>query len=476
MFLKISTTHQPATDLGWLLHKRPDKVQTFSIAGGQAHVFYSEATETRCSAVLLTDVDTVELVRNMNIPNDRAMLGQYVNDRPYTASSFLTTAISKIYTSALNGNCKDRPDLVDVAMPLEATLAVVRVGGKEAAENLKRLFEPLGYTLELEQHVLDPEFQQWGISPYFTVTLRNTLTVKDLLTHLYILLGAIDNDKHYSISKDEVEKLFARGGDWLATHPHREFITRRFLRNIGNLSKSALSRFEEETDNLGLEDAENTENTEGVASEVEVEKTEKVNLHQLRLEAACDALLKNGARSVADLGCGEGQLLRILLKYAQFEKILGVDVSIRELQKAKRKLNFEEMSPRMRERLDLAQGSVTYRDARFNDYDAAALVEVIEHLDLERLTALERVVFEFPNFKTIVVTTPNAEYNIKYETLEEGRFRHNDHRFEWTRTEFDAWANAVAERFGYDLAISAVGDFDEAVGAPSQMAVFSKKN
>jgi 3' terminal RNA ribose 2'-O-methyltransferase Hen1 len=463
MFLKITTTHQPATDLGWLLHKHPDKVQAFDIAGGQAYVFYPEVSETRCTAALLVDVDTVELVRTMNIPNDRAMLGQYVNDRPYTASSFMTTAISKVYSSALNGQCKDRPELVDIPMPLEATLAVVRVGGKEGEDNIKRLFEPLGYDLDVKRHPLDPQFPAWGDSWYYTITLRNTLTIKDLLTHLYILTGVFDNEKHYSISKSEIEKLLSRGGEWLANHPQREFITRRYLRNIGNLSKMALSRFEDVEDNSYTPTEKKEADTEGV----------KVNLHQLRLEAACDILRQNGVKSVVDLGCGEGRLLKLLLKYAQFERILGIDVTIRELQRAKRNLNFEEMSPRMRERIDLAQGSVTYRDKRFEEFDAAALVEVIEHLDIERLSAMERVVFEFPKFKTIVITTPNAEYNVKYETMQEGTFRHNDHRFEWNRAEFENWGKTVANKYGYSVVYHPVGDIDEVVGAPSQMAVFN---
>jgi 3' terminal RNA ribose 2'-O-methyltransferase Hen1 len=472
MFLKITTTHKPATDLGWLLHKRPDKVQTFDIAGGQAHVFYPEATEERCSAVLVTDVDTVELVRTMNIPSDRGMLGQYVNDRPYTASSFMTTAISKVYTSALNGTCKERPELLEIVMPLEVTLAVMRVGGSDGEASLRRMFEPLCYTLDVKKHPLDPKFPSWGESWYYTVTLHNLLTVKELLEHLYILLGVFDNEKHYNISTEEIEKLMSRGGSWLTNHPQREFITRRYLRNIGNLSKMALKRFDAIDEENLVENDENSENTEGVAV-VTKPIVEKINLHQLRLETACEALKKSGVKSVIDLGCGEGKLIKLLLKHTQFEKVLGMDVSMRELQRAKRNLNFDELAPRMRERVDLMQGSVTYRDKRFEGFEGAALVEVIEHLDLDRLAALERVVFEFPKFKTVVVTTPNSEYNVKYETLHEGTFRHTDHRFEWTRAEFENWANGVAEKYKYGVVLYPVGEVDEAVGAPSQMVVFT---
>jgi 3' terminal RNA ribose 2'-O-methyltransferase Hen1 len=472
MFLSISTTHSPATDLGWLLHKRPDKVQTFDIAGGRAIVFYPEATEVRCTATLLLDVDTVDLVRTLNIPSDRISLQQYVNEKPYTASSFLTTAISKVYSSAMNGLCKDRPELLDVKMPFEVVVSVIRVSSKNGEAALKRLFEPLGYEVEAQQYAFDETFTEWGDSPFFTVKLRNTLTISDLLQQLYVLLGVFDNDKHYSISKQEIEKLMAKGDGWLSTHPQREFITRRYLRNIGTLTKLAMRQFEEED----VEKAENSEITEGVVFEEKpVEKpTAKINLHQQRLEAAAEQLKKSGVKSVVDMGCGEGRLIRLLLKEGQFDRILGVDVSMRELQRAKQRLDFDEMSPRMRERLDLMQGSVTYRDRRLEGFEGMALVEVIEHLDEDRLSSMERVVFEFAQPKTVVVTTPNGEYNVKYETLTAGDFRHDDHRFEWSRPEFEAWATKAATQFGYSVTFFPVGDFDEAVGAPSQMGVFKK--
>jgi 3' terminal RNA ribose 2'-O-methyltransferase Hen1 len=473
MFLSISTTHTPATDLGWLLHKRPDKVQTFDIAGGRAIVFYPEATDERCTATLLLDVDTVDLVRTLNVPNDRVSLQQYVNEKPYTASSFLTTAISKVYSSAMNGICKDRPELLGVKMPIEVVVSVIRAGlNGEAA--LRRQFEPIGYEVEVEQYNFDETFTEWGKSPFFTLKLRHTVTISELLQHLYVLLGVFDNDKHYSISKQEIEKLMAKGDGWLSTHPQREFITRRYLRNIGTLTKLAMRQFEEED----AEKAEIALNTEGVAVEEKVaEKAEKkINLHQQRLEAAAEQLKKHGVKTVVDMGCGEGRLIRLLLKEGQFDKILGVDVSMRELQRAKQRLDFEDMSPRMRERLDLMQGSVTYRDRRIEGFDGMALVEVIEHLDEDRLSAMERVVFEFAQPKTVVITTPNGEYNVKYETLSAGDFRHDDHRFEWSRPEFEAWANKAAAHFGYSVDFFPVGDFDETVGAPSQMGVFNKTN
>jgi 3' terminal RNA ribose 2'-O-methyltransferase Hen1 len=355
-------------------------------------------------------------------------------------------------------------------MPFEVILSVIRVGSKNGEVLLKRLFEPIGYEVEATQYAFDETFTEWGDSPFFTVKLRNTLTISELLQQLYILLGVFDNDKHYSISKQEIEKLMDKGDGWLATHPQRDFITRRYLRNIGTLTKLAIRQFEEE-------DAEKAENTEESFGEEapKVERAIKINLHQQRLEAAAEQLKKSGVKTVVDMGCGEGRLIRILLKDGQFDKILGVDVSMRELQRAKQRLDFDEMSPRMRERIDLIQGSVTYRDRRIEGYEAMALVEVIEHLDEDRLSAMERVVFEFAQPQTVVVTTPNGEYNVKYETLSAGDFRHDDHRFEWSRPEFEAWANKTADNFGYLVSFFPVGEFDDTVGSPSQMGVFFKK-
>jgi 3' terminal RNA ribose 2'-O-methyltransferase Hen1 len=151
-----------------------------------------------------------------------------------------------------------------------------------------------------------------------------------------------------------------------------------------------------------------------------------------------------------------------------------MDVSYRALERAEERLNRDHLSPVQKSRFQLIQGSLTYRDDRLMGYDAATLVEVIEHLDLNRLAALERVLFEFAHPKLAIVTTPNIEYNIRFATLPAGQLRHRDHRFEWTRTEFQTWANQVAERFGYTVEFFPIGTDDPDVGAPTQMGVFSR--
>jgi 3' terminal RNA ribose 2'-O-methyltransferase Hen1 len=466
MILTIATTYHPATDLGYLLHKHPGRVHTFSASFGQVHVFFPKAREERCTAALLLDVDPVALVRKRG-RGKRAghALQQYINDRPYVASSFLSVAIAQVYGTALAGRCKDRPELVTTPLPLETKLAVVP--DSSGGSLLQRLFEPLGYDLTLQRHPLDERFPEWGQSRYFTVEMRSTTTLSDLLAHLYVLVPVLDDHKHYWVGRAEVEKLLKRGKGWLEAHPERELITQRYLRYQRSLTQAALSRLlADET--VDIDAAE-------VARAKEEETLEKpLSLNDQRLNTVLGALKASGARRVLDLGCGEGKLLRRLLQEGQFSEIAGLDVSHRALEIAKRRLRLEQLSPEQRERIKLWHGSLIYRDSRLSGFGAAAVVEVIEHLDPSRLAAFERVVFQHARPGTVILTTPNAEYNVKFPSLPAGKLRHRDHRFEWSRAEFEAWANQVAGDFGYAVKFLPVGPEDPAVGAPSQMGVFTR--
>jgi hypothetical protein len=213
MLLTITTTRPPATDLSYLLHKNPQRSQSFDLAFGQAHVFYPEAAPDRCTAALLLDVDPVGLVRGRQASAGPA-LDQYVNDRPYVASSFLSVAVAQVFGSALAGRSKERPELADSPLPLKARLAVLRCRGGERV--LRRLFEPLGYAVAAAGRALDEAFPDWGESPYFTVTLDGHCRLRDLLAHLYVLIPVLDDDKHYWVGADEVDKLLRHGEGWLA--------------------------------------------------------------------------------------------------------------------------------------------------------------------------------------------------------------------------------------------------------------------
>jgi 3' terminal RNA ribose 2'-O-methyltransferase Hen1 len=465
MLLTISTTHRPATDLGFLLHKHPDRFQSFDLSFGTAHAYYSEVGDERCTACLLIDVNAVGLVRGKN-PDQDFLLAQYVNDRPYVASSFLSVAVAQVFGSALQGRCKDRPELVTSPLPLEARLDVLPVRGGESF--LRAVFEPLGYQIEAIRHPLDEQFPEWGEGPYYSVTIRQTVTLSVLLNHLYVLIPVFDARKHYFVGEDEMEKLLAKGEGWLAQHPAKDEIARRYLGNRPSLYRMALSRLvQEESPIDGEEETQPKEKAE--------ESLEKpISLNEQRYGTVLAAVRASGAKRVIDLGCGEGKLIRALLKDRQFEELVGMDVSVRTLEVAARRLKLERLPDSQANRVKLIHGSLMYRDKRLEGFDAALVVEVVEHLDPPRLAAFERVLFEFARPRTVVLTTPNREYNVVWETLPAGRFRHPDHRFEWTRREFQDWASGIGTRFGYAVRFLPVGPEHRDYGPPTQMGIFER--
>ncbi|MDA8070217.1 MAG: 3' terminal RNA ribose 2'-O-methyltransferase Hen1 [Actinomycetota bacterium] len=465
MLLTISTDHRPATDLGYLLHKNPSAHHRAELGFGRAHVVYPEASNERCTAAVVVDVDPVGLVRRRAPRGHDFSLGQYVNDRPYATSSFMSVALGKVFSTAMAGRSKERPELVEQAIALEVSLPVTPCrGGEDVAH---RLFEPLGYEVTAQAIPLDPRFPQWGDSQYVDLTLTATVTLKGLLEHLVVLLPVLDDDKHYWVGPDEIDKLLRRGGDWLSRHPERELITRRYLRHDRRLTREALGRLMEED----LEDPDEAE-TRYDAREHAVERP--IHLNERRLEAVLRAVRASGARRVLDLGCGEGKLIGELLRVRGIEQVVGVDVSSRMLDVAAQRLHLDTMAPSQRARVDLLHGSLTYRDARLVGFDAAAVAEVIEHLDPSRLGSFERAVFAHARPSTVIVTTPNIEYNVRFESLPAGALRHRDHRFEWTRAELANWCAQITTRHGYTVALSGIGPEDATVGPPTQMAVFSR--
>lgn len=464
MLLTITTTHQPATDLGYLLHKNPARPQSDDFAFGRVHVFYPASSEERCTAAILLEVDPIALSRGRgDRANDGQPLEPYVNDRPYAASSFLSVALTRMFRSALAGTCKERPELVETAIPLEATIACLPSRGD--ADLIRRLFEPLGYEVEVTRQELDPAFPEWGMSLYFRVTLRASCRLRDLLTHLYVLVPVLDDDKHYFVSDDEVAKLLRHGERWLAAHPECELITKRYLKHQRSLADAALGQL------LRGEEVDPDAAIERHAREEDALER-PMRLDEQRMETVVAAMKEIGAKSVVDLGCGEGKLLRALLKEPSFEKIVGLDVAHRSLERAHQRLQLDSMPERQRQRISLLHGSVFYRDKRIHGFDVAALVEVIEHLDAPRLHAFERVVFEFARPTAVIVTTPNAEYNVHFPALASGKFRHKDHRFEWSRDEFRRWAERVAHDYRYEVTFNGIGNDDAVTGAPTQMAIF----
>jgi 3' terminal RNA ribose 2'-O-methyltransferase Hen1 len=478
VILTISTTGapgRPATDLGFLLHKHPDKAQAFSTSHGTAHVLYPEASAGRCTAALLLEVDPVALVRgarggrNGRDRGPDTALAQYVNDRPYAASSLLAVALGNVFSSALRGRCDARPELAAAALPLRVEVPALPARG--GAELVRRLFAPLGWTVAADPVPLDERFPEWGDSRYVRLVLEGEQRLSDALRHLYVLLPVLDDAKHYWVSPDEVDKLLRAGEGWLPGHPEQQLIASRYLARRHALTREATERLE--LARLAAADDSEAEDLDNAVDEAGDTEERPVPLAALRREAITAALRRAGACRVLDLGCGQGQLVKELLGDPRVTEVVGVDVSVRALGLAARRLRLDRMGERQAARVTLLQGSLAYTDERLRGYDAAVLSEVVEHVDPPRLPALEYAVFGDARPATVVVTTPNAEYNVRWESLPAGHLRHGDHRFEWDRAEFRAWAGGVAERHGYAVAFEPVGPDDPEVGAPTQMAVFT---
>jgi len=465
VMLSLSTTMPQATDLGFLVHKHPDRAQSFDVSIGRAHVVWPEAGVARSTVALLVEVDPIALVRGRS---DRSgggfSLSQYVNDRPYAASSMLAVALRRVFGTAMTGRCDTRPELAASAIPLEIDVPVLPSRG--GADLVRRLFAPLGWAVTATEIVLDPTVPEWGNSPYVTLHLAGTARLADALTQLYVLLPALDDSKHYWLGTEEVDKLMRAAAGWLPGHPERELITRRYLGHHRELVRDGVSRLAE-LDDLGPDGLPDAGTDAGAAAP-------PTPLMVLRKEAVVAALKAQGASRVVDLGCGEGALLQVLLPDPSFRAVLGVDVSHRALDAAERRLHLDRMPDTQRARLQLLQSSVTYRDDRLVGFDAVVLMEVIEHVDPDRLPALERAVFAHARPTSVVVTTPNAEYNVRYESLAAGTMRHRDHRFEWTRAQFRAWASSTAATHGYGVQFLPVGDEDPQCGPPTQLAVFRR--
>jgi 2-polyprenyl-3-methyl-5-hydroxy-6-metoxy-1,4-benzoquinol methylase len=503
MLFTITYTGENPADLGYLLHKNPVRPQTAETSFGRVHVFYPEIGPERCTAALLFDIDPLDLVRGRKGAKPGGIF-DYVNDRPYVCSSFMCTAISTVYGTAMSGRCAKKQKLADTPLDLSASLFTLPCRGGAILPEL--LFEPLGYEVQAEETaLLDEQFPEWGDSPYINLSIRGKARLRDLLNHVYVLVPVFDRQKHYWVGEDEIDKLLNHGKGWLQEHPEKNLIARRYFKNLRSLARIALDRLDNgegavelppeelpgETPFFPTEENESAGETDGIAGGVKASGTDQnenaasagsdgeqittthPKLNTRRLEAVLGAIKRSGAESVIDLGCGDGNLLRLLMKEKTFTRIAGVDVSRQALEHARDKLKIDRLPEARQKRISLFQSSLTYRDKRFRGYDAAALVEVMEHLDENRLDTLAAVVFGDARPGTVVLSTPNIEYN---ETYGMSRFRHGDHRFEWNRARFRSWAGEVARRYEYTVSFEDIGEVDERLGAPTQMGIFEKQD
>ncbi|MBD5082222.1 MAG: 3' terminal RNA ribose 2'-O-methyltransferase Hen1 [Ruminococcaceae bacterium] len=465
MLLTITYEGRGTQDLGYLLHKNPERAQQFELSYGKAYVFYPEVSDERTTAALLLDIDPLDLARGKAGSREGGLF-DYVNDRPYASTSFMSTAIARIFGTAMSGRCDKRQELADTPLKLTARLYSLKDNGDRSLA--KEMFEPLGYMVETTRTMLDSNFPEWGESPYIDLTISGTVKLSELLNHIYVLIPVFDKQKHYYTSEDEIRKLLEHGEGWLADHPCKEKITRRYFAAKGSYARKTLDILLAD-ENAGDEVPEGEENADAAE-----EKETRLSLNTQRMEAVKNAVLASGAASVIDLGCGECRLTSLLLNEPQITKVTACDISVSVLEKAAQRLHLDRMQTFRKNKLTLMQASLTYRDKRFEGYGCACVVEVIEHIEPMRIPAFERAVFEFAAPKTVILTTPNREYNANYENLPKNTLRHGDHRFEWTREEFRQWTEHICEKFGYTCEISGIGDVDENLGTPTQMGVFRK--
>lgn len=470
MLMTLTCYAPNAPDVGYLLGKNPASVFERPFSAGSVWVFYPEVAEDHVTVALLTEIDPVGLVRG---PAAFSQLNQYVNDRPYVASSLTSVALKTAFSTALAGRSASPSRNARLSERMRWVVSLPAVACEAGEGLIQRIFAPLGYTVGADQLPLDTRFPAWGLANLYSVTLDGMQTVQDVLSHLYVLLPVLDNSKHYYVGVEETDKLLAHGGVWLAAHPERELIARRYLRYKRPLVQSAIARLIEAdaqiTDDAGSDDdSESDGESAGAAESADPE----IGLHELRLNTVLAAIREADAHSLADLGCGEGKLLALALKERTLTRIVGMDVSSVALARARRRLHLDTLPPAQRQRITVEQGSLLYRDQRLAGFDVVTLVEVIEHLDPPRLAVMERVVFQHAHPRRVIVTTPNREYNAHWKSLGSERLRHSDHRFEWTRAECQSWAERVGAQYGYRMTHQNVGPVDAALGAPSQLVIF----
>ena len=464
-----------ASDLGFLLHKNPFNSHSKDLKFGKAHVLYPSVSDEECTACLFVDIDSIDLVRNYQGPKSRRELKQYVNDRPYVVNSFATVAISRVFGTALGGTCNKKPELAARKLPLSVKIPVLPSRG--GSQLIHELFEPLGYEVESEQFIFDEDLEQWGNSPYFDVSLSGEFTLSELLKHLYVLIPVLDDEKHYWVSEDEIDKLLRHGSDWVPKHPQKYTIVSRYLKKQGSLRRQALKKLDVEEDQvIGIQDDDVAviDDVDILAQKGEAKLEKPMRLNDLRIEKILEAIRGGDISSVIDFGCGEGRYLKEYLKLPQLKKVTGIEVSPGELLKAEQRLRIDRLPERVRDKLELLQGSLTYFDRRTQGYDLATCIEVIEHIDEERLGAFKASLFGYAAPRSIIITTPNLEYNVLFEGMPKGKLRHSDHRFELDRPTFKKWSEEAAKEYGYSVEFGSIGEEHLKFGAPTQLALFRK--
>lgn len=443
MLFKITTKNRDPNDLSFLLHKHHAKIHNVETRHGQAIVFFSEKSYDVTSCCVTMEIDSIGLTKRFDHGNGQIGLDAYVNDSPYSYSQIMNSAVRKVFGTTLTGVCKMKPELSSLEIDFEILLTPVRVPSKDLVVNL---FEPLGYDITMSDHSKYSKNVDFGLNPYVSIKLKKKGVLSLILSHINVLLGAIDTRRVNEINDDEIESLVNRSISWINEHPKKEFLLQRLLKKKKHVlaAKLMLDPNSEET-------------------KAEGEFAPRRRLNDDRHDKIVEIVKSLKPKKLLDLGCGEGNFLKKIAN-EDIEKITGVDSFIEVLRWAKRKTEGYK-------NINLVQSGLTYHDKRLQGYDTATLIEVIEHNDHERLKLIIDNIFGHMSLDNIIISTPNIEYNVIYNVI---GFRHNDHRFEMTRKEFNDWAENIGLTYKYFVSFDGAGEVSSDHGQPTQIAIFRK--
>ena len=444
MLLTLACSGKDAPDLSWLLHKRPNRLQAFDLPYGKAFVFFPEYTETRSVVSLLLEINQEAL---NDLCKNKEGEFQFVNPRQFLSSSLLSGAIGKVFSSAIKGICADKPELVNKEYDLE--LELTNFSCRLKPEYVARIFKPLGYAIAFDNISSDFPREKLIVG---NLRLKGKTNLKDLLSQLYILIPVFDRYLHFWIDEPQLQRFIRLTAGWLESHPEKRFILTEYFWPAADFKSRVLERFNA---------------IPGLSSN---EKAQPLKIQ--RHEAIEATLAIHGAKTIIDLGCGEGSLIFYLLEQKKYAKIAGTDISAKNIESAKKRIAGRP-SRACRED-DLFVSSLTYPDKRLRGYDAAVLSEVIEHFEINRMNTVMKNILGAAKPQIFIMTTPNRAYNNQFSGLADGAMRHPDHRYEFTEEEFTNFCRKNASAFGYEVELEPIGEISPEFGAPTLMGVFKK--
>ncbi|WP_310831561.1 3' terminal RNA ribose 2'-O-methyltransferase Hen1 [Paenibacillus pedocola] len=474
MHLIIRATGTGAGMLSHLLAKNPNNLYDRTEKEARVRIVFTVSSEEETEAVIYVTPDPIELVKgDSSAHND---ITQYINDREFVTSSLFCSYIRPALGTALNGKPKEAY-MPWVGKPLKLELTFGPVASNLPDRTLEELFTALGYEVQLERGDAEYSFALKTRSSARYIKLAGEQTLQTALQQLFVLIPALDDYKHYYISDDEVDKIRRYGAGWLEEHPQRSLILKRTLRFAGAIKQyEAMAAKEKRStaeNSVDSEDVPAAVTVSGESAVTEMQEEPKIRLNDLRYAAIAAAVEELYAKAtIVDFGSGEGKLSAKLSSVPGVREIKAVEPSAASQLRAMDR--FAKLADKPGIIVpDPVTGSLFYFDESLRGKDVMILCEVIEHIDEYRLARVMENIFAEYAPKTLIVTTPNKDYNAVYE-MEQEELRHGDHRFEWGRKAFSVWCARWTETFDYTAELTGIGEGSVEFGYPTQMAIFTK--